>query len=148
MRHGCFRKTHEQEKPLYTLGLGITINHMVKYQEQTLKATFAALADPSRRAMLARLATGDATVGELAKPLSMSLPAVTKHLNVLQKAGLITRHRDGRMRRCHLRGEQLAEALAWMEETRHFWNIQLDALAQHLEQSEDGGAKKTRGTHR
>ena len=105
---------------------------MVKYQRSHLDTTFAALADPSRRAMLARLANGGATVGQLAEPFPMSLPAVTKHLNVLQKAGLITRQRDGRMRRCRLRGERLSEAMHWLEQTRQFWDAQLEALARHL----------------
>jgi len=105
---------------------------MVNYQSSPLDLTFAALADPSRRAMLARLANGDATVGALAQPFSMSLPAVTKHLNVLQRAGLITRERDGRMRRCHLRPERLSQAMGWIEDTRRFWDGQMAALARHL----------------
>jgi DNA-binding transcriptional ArsR family regulator len=119
---------------------------MVKYQSSPLDLTFAALSDPSRRAMLARLANGDATVGELARPFSMSLPAVTKHLNVLQRAGLITRERDGRMRRCHLRPERLSQAMGWIEDTRRFWDGQLEALARHLENTSEPSPNQSKPT--
>ena len=98
-----------------------------------LSATFGALADPTRRAILARLAQGDAQVGELAAPFEMSLPAVSKHLGVLEDAGLIVRAREGRVRRCHLRPETLRAAADWIEFYRRFWEGQFDALAEYLE---------------
>ncbi|MEX0627746.1 MAG: metalloregulator ArsR/SmtB family transcription factor [Cucumibacter sp.] len=95
-----------------------------------LDATFAALADPTRRAILARLATGEASVGELAEPFAMSQPAVSKHLKVLERAGLISRSRDAQRRPRKLEGAPLAEAVAWLETYRKFWEgrfRQLDA---------------------
>jgi DNA-binding transcriptional ArsR family regulator len=93
-----------------------------------LSQTFQALADPTRRAILARLATGAATVGELAEPFDMSLPAVSKHLRVLTDAGLIERHTQAQWRRCELRGEGMRAAADWMEFYRKFWETQLDRL--------------------
>ncbi len=112
---------------------------MVKYQDHGLDATFAALADPTRRAILARLTLGDATVGELASPFDMSLPAVSKHLGVLEDAGLLTRHKDGRVRRCHLEPEPMRHAAHWIEQYRQFWEGQLDSLAKYLETYDDKG---------
>jgi DNA-binding transcriptional ArsR family regulator len=100
-----------------------------------LNATFAALADPTRRAILVRLAEGDASVNELAKPFAMTQPAISKHLKVLERAGLISRGRDAQRRPCHLEAGPLAEATAWMEQYRRFWegNFQrLDALLAEL----------------
>jgi DNA-binding transcriptional ArsR family regulator len=96
-----------------------------------LDATFAALADPTRRAILARLASGEATVNELTEPFSMSQPAISKHLKVLERAGLISRGRDAQRRPRRLEAEPLAEASEWLERYREFWegNFQrLDAL--------------------
>ena len=101
-----------------------------------LDATFAALADPTRRAILARLATGEATVNELAEPFSMSQPAISKHLKVLERAGLISRGRDAQRRPRRLEAQPLAEASAWIERYREFWeaNFQrLDSLLQELQ---------------
>ena len=98
---------------------------------QDLDATFAALADPTRRAILARLALGDATVGELARPFAMSQPAVSRHLRVLEAAGLISRGRDAQRRPCHLEARRLADANGWLEMYRGFWESgfrRLDAL--------------------
>lgn len=99
---------------------------------EPLNATFAALADPTRRAILARLASsGEATVGELAAPFAMSQPAVSKHLKVLERAGLIARGRDGQRRPCRIRGERLAEIHEWLERYRRVWEDnyrRLDAL--------------------
>jgi len=100
-------------------------------QSQRLDATFAALADPTRRAILARLAAGEASVMELAKPFSISQPAVSKHLQVLEQAGLISRARDAQRRPCRLAAKPLAEANAWLERYREFWEgsfERLDAL--------------------
>ncbi len=97
-----------------------------------LSATFAALADPTRRAILARLTTGEISVGELAQPFDMSLPAVTKHLNVLERAGLITRGRDAQWRPCRLRAEPLKNAATWIDNYRLHWEQRLDRLDDYL----------------
>ena len=104
-----------------------------------LDATFAALADPTRRAILARLASGEASVMELAKPFAMSQPAVSKHLKALEHAGLISRGRDAQRRPCRIQGKPLAEADAWLERYRQIWeaNFQrLDALLDELKTEE------------
>ena len=106
---------------------------MVKYQNDPLSTTFQALADPTRRAILARLALGEASVGELAEPYAMSLPAVSKHLKVLEGAGLLARERDGRVHRCHLSPQAMREAADWIEHYRRFCEDQLDQLARYLE---------------
>jgi DNA-binding transcriptional ArsR family regulator len=93
-----------------------------------LSATFAALADPTRRAILARLARGEANVSELAKPFDMSQPAISKHLKVLERAGLISRGRDAQSRPCRLEAKRLEEATAWMERYRAFWEESFDRL--------------------
>ena len=100
--------------------------------ETHLDRTFAALADPVRRAILARLAGGDATVNELAKPFAISLPAISRHLKVLEKADLLIRIPDGQHRRCRLRPEKLAEAGNWIAFYRRFWEESFDRLAEHL----------------
>jgi DNA-binding transcriptional ArsR family regulator len=99
-----------------------------------LSCTFAALADPTRRAMLSRLSEGEANVSDLAEPFlqEMSLPAVTKHLKVLEKAGLITKGRKAQWRPCQLNGEPLREAVDWMEQHRIAWEDQLDRLGAYL----------------
>ena len=97
-----------------------------------LSATFAALADPTRRAILARLALGDTSVSELAEPFAMSLPAVSKHLKVLERAGLITRGRDAQMRPCRIDARALQEADEWLEEYRRLWEDRLDRLDDYL----------------
>ena len=102
---------------------------------EQLDATFAALADPTRRAILARLATGDASVMELAKPFDISQPAISKHLKVLERAGLISRGRDAQRRLSRIQGKPLADINAWLEEYRQIWeeNFQrLDALLDEL----------------
>ena len=105
----------------------------------SLDLTFAALADPTRRAILARLATGDASVTELAEPFAMSQPAISKHLKVLERAGLISRGRDAQRRPRRLDAAPLAEATLWLERYRQFWEAryqQLDALLQDLKKEE------------
>ena len=97
-----------------------------------LDTTFAALADPTRRAILARLADGEATVGELAEPFAISLPAISRHLKVLEDAALIERERDGQHRRCRLKPEALAAAREWLDFSQRFWSGSLDKLAVHL----------------
>src|SRR5579871_5929448 len=100
-----------------------------------LSQTFSALADPTRRAILARLATGAATVGELAEPFDMSLPAVSRHLRVLTDAGLIERHAEAQWRRCELRGEGFRAAADWIEFYRKFWERRLDQLESFLKRT-------------
>ncbi len=100
-----------------------------------LSQTFSALADPTRRAILARLATGAATVGELAEPFDMSLPAVSRHLRVLTDAGLIERHTEAQWRRCELRGEGFRAAADWIEFYRRFWETRFDRLDEFLKRT-------------
>ena len=115
--------------------------------QDSLSRTFAALADPTRRAMLARLSTGEANVSELAQPFlkRMSLPAVTKHLKVLENAGLVTKGRNAQWRPCRLNGEPLREAGDCMEQYRVAWEAQLDRLGEYLKLKSKGagnGRKK------
>ena len=97
-----------------------------------LNATFAALADPTRRAILERLALGDSSVTELAEPFNVSLPAISKQLGVLENAGLLSREKDGRVRRCRLDAAPMREAVNWMERYRTFWEDRLASLANYL----------------
>ena len=99
-----------------------------------LSQTFAALADPTRRAILARLSTGQCSVTELAEPFDMSLPAVSKHLRVLERAGLIDRERDAQWRRCHINASPLKDVVDWAEHYRHLWEGRLDRLDSYLQQ--------------
>lgn len=108
---------------------------MVKYSTNSLDATFAALADPTRRAILARLAYGEASVTDLAEPFDMSLPAISKHLGVLERAGLLIRQKDGRVRRCRLIAEPLREAARWIAFYQQFWEEQFGALAEYLNET-------------
>jgi len=103
-------------------------------QTDPLSATFSALADPTRRAILARLANGDATVTELAEPFRMSLPGVSKHLKVLETAGLIVKGRDAQWRPCRLEGKPLRDVAAWMETYRRFWDEGFDRLDDYLQE--------------
>jgi DNA-binding transcriptional ArsR family regulator len=102
-----------------------------------LDATFAALADPTRRAILARLTSGEASVMELAEPFSMTLPAVSKHLKVLERAGLIARSRRAQWRPCRLEAEPLKEVAEWAGEFRRFWDASYDRLDTYLRQLKD-----------
>lgn len=103
-----------------------------------LSSTFEALADPTRRAMLARLAAGEASVGELAEPFSVSLPAVSRHLKVLERAGLVSRSRSAQWRPCRLAPGPLKEAAEWLDEYRRFWDASLDNLADYLKELPPG----------
>ncbi len=98
----------------------------------SLSTTFAALADPTRRAILARLALGEVSVNEIAAPFEMSLPAVSRHLKVLERAGLITRSRDAQWRPCKLKADQLKSATEWLEGYRRFWEESFDRLDVYL----------------
>lgn len=110
----------------------VIVSQMVTYS-QDLDTVFAALADPVRRAIIERLAHGEATVGELAVPFSISRPAISRHLRVLEGAGLVRRTRDGRRSRCRFDAQPLFEAAAWVDRYRRFWEHQLDALQRYLE---------------
>src|SRR4051794_9315034 len=110
-----------------------------------LSCTFAALADPTRRAILARLADGETSVTELARPFRMSLPAVSKHLKVLARAGLITRSRTAQVRPCRLKAKPLKDAVDWLEHYRRFWEGSLDRLDDYLQELQ---AKEKKHDHR
>jgi DNA-binding transcriptional ArsR family regulator len=115
---------------------GTILNQLVNNSDP-LDATFAALGDPTRRAILGRLTLGQWTVGELAEPFDMSLPAVSKHLRVLEEAGLLVRQRDGRIHRISLDPRPIEQAADWITEMRRFWDSQLDALAAYLERTRE-----------
>jgi DNA-binding transcriptional ArsR family regulator len=112
-----------------------------------LSAKFAALADPTRRAMLARLTLGETSVGDLAKPFDMSGPAISKHLKVLERAGLITRGRDAQWRPCRIEAQALKEVDDWLERYRRFWDQSLDRLDDYLRelQAEEKAPKQRPG---
>ena len=107
-----------------------------------LSITFAALADPTRRALLARLADGEATVNELAEPFEMSLQAISKHLKVLEGAGLITRGRDAQFRPCRFESAPLENAIEWIERNRLVWQERFDQLEEHLRNIQQGNKEK------
>ena len=107
---------------------------MVQYTSaDQLSVTFAALADPTRRAILARLRSGERSVTELAEPFDMSLPAVSKHLRVLERAGLIARRREAQWRRCRIQAGPLKKVADWTEHYRHIWEARLDRLDKYLQ---------------
>jgi DNA-binding transcriptional ArsR family regulator len=103
-----------------------------------LSRTFAALADPTRRAIITRLAEGEATVGEIAEPFAMSLPAISRHLKVLEGAGLIVRSREAQWRPSRMEAETLDEAMAWMQARKRTWEARMDRLEAHLRRKGDG----------
>lgn len=107
---------------------------LARLTDPALDRVFAALADPTRRAIIARLADGEATVGELTEPFGISMPAISRHLKVLEAAGLISRTRNGQYRGSRLRPEGIAPALDWLERYRVLWNSRLDRLDVHLRQ--------------
>jgi DNA-binding transcriptional ArsR family regulator len=117
---------------------------MVKYSAKTLNRTFAALADPTRRAILHQLSRGERCVTALARPYRISLPAVSKHLRVLENAGLLRRRRYGRVHQMELDAEPLKKAARWVEEYRKFWEGSLDRLAEYLEKTTKPAPKKGR----
>ena len=120
---------------------------LTSYQELSpdeLDGTFAALADPTRRAILARLAAGECSVTELARPFDMSLPGVSKHLRVLERAGLVARGREAQWRPCHLEATPLKEVSEWAEQYRHVWEGRLDRLGSYLQQLQDKEKKHAR----
>ncbi len=109
-----------------------------------LSSTFAALADPTRRAILARLALGETSVTELAQPFEMSMPAVSKHLKVLERAGLIARGREAQWRPCRLDAGPLQQASSWIANYRRFWSGHIDALERHLDRMDRDKSKTAR----
>ncbi|MEY2609272.1 MAG: hypothetical protein QOH31_7169 [Verrucomicrobiota bacterium] len=116
------------------------LNQMVKYlPAASLDEIFAALSDPTRRRILDLLARAELCVTDLAKPFSISLPAISKHLRVLERAGLIKRERDGRVHRLRLEAKPMRDAAAWIERYRGFWEGQFDALADYLEKQQKKG---------
>jgi DNA-binding transcriptional ArsR family regulator len=122
------------------MSTNVTLDH--------LSATFSALADPTRRAMLARLAKGEASVNELAAPFAMSLPAVSKHIKVLEKAGLVSKGRDAQWRPCRIDAEQLKVAMDWIGQYKQFWEDRLDRLDTYLltlQQNPDHDINPTKG---
>ena len=114
--------------------------------EDRLDATFTALADPTRRAIVARLARGDATVNELAAPFDMTLPGISKHLKVLERCGLISRTRHAQFRPCRLEAEVLDSALSWIEENRSVWRERFDKLDEHLRDLRRAPSRRRKGT--
>jgi DNA-binding transcriptional ArsR family regulator len=113
-------------------------------QADQLSATFSALADPTRRAILARLAKGQASVTELAQPFDMTLPAISKHLKVLERAGLVSRGREAQWRPCHLEAGRLKDVDDWVERYRRFWEARLDRLDSYLRELQKGDKKHAR----
>ena len=105
---------------------------MVKYQSDSLDAVFAALSDPIRRRILERLAKGEASVGDLAAPFQVTAPAISRHLRVLERAGLLDRHKKGRVHHCRLRPRPMTDAVEWIEQCRKYWEQQFDALERYL----------------
>jgi DNA-binding transcriptional ArsR family regulator len=122
------------------------INHMVQQtlSPDHLSSTFAALADPTRRAILARLASGEATVSELAEPFEMSMPAISKHLKVLERAGLIARGREAQYRPCRLEPTPLKDVSTWVERYRQMWEQRFDRLEAYLQEVQARGPKEKR----
>jgi DNA-binding transcriptional ArsR family regulator len=115
---------------------------MVNSSAKALDAVFSALADPTRRAIVARLAGGRASVGELAEPFAVSLPAISKHLRILENVGLVARERYGRVHELRLVGRPMREAAEWIDRYRAFWESRLDALEEHLKRTEDVSWRK------
>lgn len=120
----------------------LIFNLMVEYESPVLDRTFAALADPTRRRILAQLAEGDECVTDLAKPHSMSLAAVSKHLIVLEKAGLVKRHKKGRVHSLALEAKPMQEAREWIDRYRRFWEGNLDQFAKYLEKIQTKNRKQ------
>ena len=111
------------------------LNHMVNYNQHRLDLVFGALAHPIRRGILARLSNGETTIAELARPFRVSAPAITRHMRILEEAGLLSRTKQGRAHRCRLEQKRMQEAEAWIEDHRKFWNQRLDALERYLKEN-------------
>ncbi len=117
---------------------------MVKYYTHSLDSIFMALADATRRSILTRLMRGEATVGQLAEPFHISLPAISKHLKILEQSGLILRRKEGRVQKCELRGEAFKEASEWVEKYRIFWESQFDELGKYLDSQKEEELQKNK----
>lgn len=128
----------------------IVFNHLVKYGQQAMRnedterlnQTFAALANSTRRALLARLSRGEATVNELAEPFNMTLPAISKHIKVLEQAGLIVRGKNAQFRPCTINATPLKEVSAWTEQYRHIWEERFDQLDEYIQEVSNKEKKK------
>jgi DNA-binding transcriptional ArsR family regulator len=116
---------------------------MVNYRSGSLDEVFAALADPIRRGIVARLARGEASVGDLAAPYRVSAPAISRHLRVLENAGLLERHKRGRVHHCRLRPQPMSAAAEWIEQCREFWESRFDALEKYLQQTQSQTPKES-----
>jgi DNA-binding transcriptional ArsR family regulator len=139
----CFRDAAGRRKYcLRNYFFAVIVNQMVKHSSKRLNSIFAALADPTRRQILAHLARGDERVTRLARPHAMSLPAISKHLRVLEKAGLLRRRRYGRVHEMRLDAKPLQQAAQWVEQYRKFWEGSLDRLAEYLEKTGDAARKE------
>jgi DNA-binding transcriptional ArsR family regulator len=125
--------------------MGMTRNPVMTVAEDRLDAAFTALADPTRRAIVARLAKGDATVNDLAAPFDMTLPGISKHLKVLERSGLISRTRHAQFRPCHLEGDVLGAALSWIEENQRVWKERFDKLDEHLSDLRRAPSQRQKG---
>jgi DNA-binding transcriptional ArsR family regulator len=149
------RIVRAQDARLSLTGEGVRRIYLIGYitngfnttMNDSISSTFAALADPTRRAILARLALGETSVTELAEPFAISMPAVSKHLRVLERAGLIVRSREAQWRPCKLKAEPLRQAAGWLDEYRRFWEESFDRLDEYLqrvqaEQKQTKGRKK------
>ena len=121
------------------------VNYIVTMSADCLSLTFAALADPTRRAILSRLALGETSVTEIARPFSMSLPAITKHLKVLERSGLIARSREAQWRPCKLNAGPMKEAVDWLEYYRQFWEQSFDRLEVYLQELQAQEQKSRKG---
>jgi DNA-binding transcriptional ArsR family regulator len=117
---------------------------MVNYSERELDPIFAALADPTRRAILAHLSHGEATVTQIAEPFETSLPAISRHIKVLEAAGLVKRRKEGRIHHLRLNPASLKDAVAWLDQYRWFWETQFDSLEQLLKEGGDDNLGKPR----
>ena len=124
----------------------IIFNHMVKYSSSELDVTFGALADATRRGILEQLVGGESSVTNLAEPFNISLPAISKHLRVLERAGLLSQEKDGRVRRCRLDAGPMKGASDWISRYQRFWEQQLDSLASYLDQLQNDQPPEEDGT--
>ena len=124
----------------------IIFNHMVKYRSSELDVTFGALADATRRGILEQLVGGESSVTNLAEPFNISLPAISRHLRVLERAGLLSQEKDGRVRRCRLDAGPMKEASDWISRYQRFWEQQLDSLASYLDQLQNDQPPEEDGT--
>jgi DNA-binding transcriptional ArsR family regulator len=122
----------------------VIVNHMVNYSERQLNPVFSALSDPTRRAILTRLTRGEATVSQVAKPFGISLPAISKHIKILEEAGLLARRKRGRTHHLHLVAIPLKNAAHWLEQYHWFWESQFDSLESFLKDDSNEQPRRSR----